>query len=186
MKSTGKHDGFTLIETLVVISLIGLLLALIIPAVQAAREGSRRMQCSNNLRQMAIAAAIYHEQYNVFAPALTTTGRPVIYMGLYSVHSRLLPYLDQATLFNSINFTSGTVPPIRFHLRGRWSDTNGPCRSTSPFPRRNSPYSCAHRMRGASCKPVQITGETRASGPRDTSSQNSKIAAMAYIRKSSK
>jgi prepilin-type N-terminal cleavage/methylation domain-containing protein/prepilin-type processing-associated H-X9-DG protein len=106
-----KRKGVTLIELLVSISIIGLLVALFLPAVQAVREGARKAQCANNLRQMGLAAAHYHEVFGLYPPVVTTKPSPDLYIGLYSLHVRLLPYLDQASLFNSINFQIGTVPP---------------------------------------------------------------------------
>ena len=110
---TGRiyRNGITLIETLVVISIIGLLVALLIPAVQASREAARRSQCASNMRQLALSVVNY-ESANGVLPA----------QSLYPVHKpypetgwstswivALLPYFEQNTLYNAYNFAHEPV-----------------------------------------------------------------------------
>ena len=97
--------GFTMIEVLVVNAIIGLLIALLLPAVPSAREGARRLQCANNLKQIALAAHIYHDSHGVFP-----TGDLGGWSG-WSAQTRLLPYLDQSPLFNAVNFAFGNRIP---------------------------------------------------------------------------
>src|SRR5262249_32765743 len=87
--------GFTLIEVLVVIAIIGLLIALLLPAVQAAREAARRLQCANNLKQIALAAHNYHDSNGVFPPGHLGIQYPGESWSGWSAHARLLPFLDQ-------------------------------------------------------------------------------------------
>lgn len=95
----GRHRGFTLIELLAVISIIGLLVALFLPATQSAREAARRAQCSNNLRQLGLALNAYQSTHGVFPQG--TNG------SAYSPHAMLLPYIEQLNIYNSINFNVG-------------------------------------------------------------------------------
>ena len=88
--------GFTLIEVLVVISIVGMLIVLLLPAVQAAREAARRTQCSNNLKQLGIALGNYVGRHGVFPRGCNGRG--------YSFHTMLLADLDQTPLYDSINF----------------------------------------------------------------------------------
>lgn len=89
-----KH-GFTLVELLVVITIIGILIALLLPAVQAARESARRMQCSNQLKQLALAAHNHHAAHKAFPPGVdrSTSAKSSLFVFL-------LPYLEGGSLYD--------------------------------------------------------------------------------------
>lgn len=90
-----RSRGFTLIEILVVIGIIALLIALILPAVQASREAARRVQCANNLKQIGIALNAYDTTVGSLPSGLNGSR--------FSIHAMILPYLDQVSVYNSIN-----------------------------------------------------------------------------------
>ncbi|HZZ80741.1 MAG TPA: DUF1559 domain-containing protein, partial [Gemmataceae bacterium] len=96
-----SRGAFTLIELLVVIAIIGILIAILLPAVQAARESARRTQCINNIKQLGLAALNFHEANQAFP-----MGRQQ--PNTYSQHAMLLPYLEQGTVYSQINFANGT------------------------------------------------------------------------------
>ncbi len=97
--------GFTLVELLVVIAIIGILIALLLPAVQAAREAARRSSCSNNLKQVGLALHNYHDTFKVFPPhSLDTRTSGLIFNRLaWTVH--ILPFLEQQPLYDQFDFT---------------------------------------------------------------------------------
>jgi prepilin-type N-terminal cleavage/methylation domain-containing protein/prepilin-type processing-associated H-X9-DG protein len=108
MKSVQRSRGFTLVELLVVITIIGILIALLLPAVQAAREAARRMSCSNNLKQLGLAIHLYADANGVFPPNGTdwkSCGKPYLcneYKGGHLI--RFLPMMEQQGLFDKIVF----------------------------------------------------------------------------------
>lgn len=94
-----RRGGFTLIELLVVIAIISVLIALLLPAVQQAREAARRVQCVNNLKQLGLALHNYHDSYNML-PSMNL----FVPGSQYSVLGQILPYLDQTPMANALNF----------------------------------------------------------------------------------
>jgi prepilin-type N-terminal cleavage/methylation domain-containing protein len=105
-----KRDGFTLVELLVVIAIIGILIALLLPAVQAAREAARRSQCTNNLKQLVLAGHNYHDVHKTF-PRISypQTGRGQ-WEG-FSVHLMLLPFIEQDAVYEQV------VWPTQWHAQ---------------------------------------------------------------------
>ena len=98
-----KSTAFTLVELLVVITIIGILIALLLPAVQAAREAARRSQCSNNLKQLGLALANYESANRCFPPGMIWEG------GMFgplrqNFHVHLFPYEEQGALYDQIKW----------------------------------------------------------------------------------
>ncbi len=100
-----RRKGFTLIELLVVIAIIAILIGLLLPAVQQAREAARRSQCKNNLKQIALALHNYESTYGMFPfGVLGTSGTSSNTNQLTTWQTLILPFADQAPLYNQYNF----------------------------------------------------------------------------------
>ena len=125
--SRNKHytrTAFTLVELLVVIAIIGILIGMLLPAVQSVREAARRTSCSNNLRQMSLATHNYQSTFQKLPaaslfPVENNDGSsigPDTTLDGWSSQAQLLPYLEQTNLSSTINFTIGykTHPPVSF------------------------------------------------------------------------
>ena len=108
-----RRRGFTLIELLAVIAIIGVLLALLLPAVQQAREAARRTQCRNNLKQLGLALHNYLDTHQVLPPSFcfsATMALPV--RGSWSIHGRLLPFLEQPNAYRQVRLDLDWNDPI--------------------------------------------------------------------------
>ena len=98
--TTHNRRGFTLIELMVVITILGVLVALLLPAVQSAREAARRMQCVNNLKQLGLAVQNYSGVNGALPPAAATGPE---WSNNFSMKARVLPFMERASLFDALN-----------------------------------------------------------------------------------
>ena len=122
-----KQAGFTLVELLVVIAIIGVLVALLLPAVQAAREAARRNSCQNNIRQLSLACLNHESAQNRLPAGFTSLEPAASNVSVDSFHtwaSYILPYLEQASVFGQIDFK---IPAYRpWELAGAARPDNAP------------------------------------------------------------
>jgi len=141
--------GFTLVELLVVIAIIGILIAMLLPAVQAAREAARRAECTNNLRQLALAAHHYHDAVGSFPPGILLSqysagsGR---YRGA-NLFVFLLPYFEQGNLYDEWDFAD---PNANFSGGMQSRAARGPNLLCPSEPERENPLYYSTRLTGSS------------------------------------
>ena len=119
---TGRHRGFTLVELLVVIAIIGILIALLLPAVQAAREAARGLQCRNHLKQLGLGLLIYHEAHGRFPPSGCWRGLPA-WEASTPIRENwvilLLPFIEQQGLHDAFDLTLPTTDNRNMTARGQ-------------------------------------------------------------------
>lgn len=120
MRSSNRYRGFTLVELLVVIAIIGILIALLLPAVQAAREAARRSQCSNHLKQMGLALHNYHDAFLTFPIGSRSGGTADLRKHSFGTNWRasILAFLEHKPLFDQLNFETGAFSAAGAALAG--------------------------------------------------------------------
>ena len=142
---TKRRRGFTLIELLAVVAIVAVLAALLLPAVQAAREAARRMQCRNNLKQVALAAHNYHDIHNRFPMLLSVVYQsgfpcgpdkgipgPYFDFNMHTWGSALLPFLEATTVYNRIDQNSPLFSPWDIPCGEDYDANNSGCIGTDP------------------------------------------------------
>jgi prepilin-type N-terminal cleavage/methylation domain-containing protein len=103
-----RHAGFTLIELLVVIAIIAVLIGLLLPAVQKVREAASRLQCQNNLKQIALAVHNYHDAFNTLPRNGSRSGSGTA-VNSWSFFARMLPYLEQDNLYRASQIDTASL-----------------------------------------------------------------------------
>ncbi|MBN1853312.1 MAG: DUF1559 domain-containing protein [Pirellulales bacterium] len=112
MNQKNHMRGFTLVELLVVIAIIGILVALLLPAIQAAREAARRMHCSNNLKQLSLASLTYHNSYQCFPPGFMVVNERGEINGGWAWAVFLMPFIEESPLQDKLNVSEYTLSQV--------------------------------------------------------------------------
>lgn len=108
-KAQHRRTGFTLVELLVAIAIIGVLLALLVPAVQSSREAARRLSCKNQLRQLGLALHNYHDTHSLFPAGSYVLGPSSPTMSGWGWGAMVLPNIEQTPLYQQLDFNLGTA-----------------------------------------------------------------------------
>ena len=161
-ESKGERTGFTLVELLVVIAIVGILIALLLPAIQAAREAARRMQCSNHLKQIGLGILNYESVHRVFPPPKTV--RPD-----HNMLTFLLPYVEQQAIYDRYDWNSNWSSIKNRPARENEIETflcptapgNRTCRNRQYYA---TDYATCENIHGSVSGPLVAAGVIRARG----------------------
>jgi prepilin-type N-terminal cleavage/methylation domain-containing protein len=138
-----KRRAFTLVELLVVIAIIGVLVALLLPAIQAARESARRSQCQNNLKQIAVAVQNFADARRAYPPSFEISPGTALTgnNGSWSIHGRILPYVEESAAYELVDLdvawdaqVATGIPTMRVNLFQCPSELNDTVRTKSDEP----------------------------------------------------
>jgi prepilin-type N-terminal cleavage/methylation domain-containing protein/prepilin-type processing-associated H-X9-DG protein len=137
-----RPRGFTLVELLVVIAIIGVLVSLLLPAVQSAREAARRMKCSNNIKQCALATHNYEQTFNALPPAsiVNRLADGSIWTSYLGIHTRILPFIEQGNVTDRMNLDTVYGDLVNLEATGRTIDTYVCPSETNPEPLEHAVY----------------------------------------------